>query len=115
MFFLFTELDTVLQHLGLGIAPSGPYVADASDTIADESEASHPRRRVRSKCTYKMKKVWGANEVGHFVVTRATDAAGKTSHFFCRICRKENSVLTHCPHEVLRHFQGVKNFKLTSD
>ena len=38
---------------------SGPNVSDTSDTSADESEASHPRRRVRSKRTYQIKKVWG--------------------------------------------------------
>ena len=73
-----------------------------SDTSADESEASHPRRRVRSKRTFKMKKVWGADEVGRFFVTGATDAAGKPSHFYCWICRKDVSVLTHGPLEVLR-------------
>ena len=48
--------------------------------------------------------------MGPFFVTGATDAAGKPSHFYCRICRKDVSVLTHGPHEVLRHFQGVKHF-----
>ena len=105
-----TELDAVLQHLGQSAARPGPHVADASDSSADESEASHSRRRVRSKRTFKMKKLWGANEVGQFFVTGATDAAGKPSHFYCRICRKDVSVLTHGPHESLRHYQGVKHF-----
>ena len=52
----------------------------------------------------------GADEVGRFFVTGATDAAGKPSHFYCRICRKDVSVLTHGPDEVLRHFQGAKHF-----
>ena len=52
----------------------------------------------------------GADEVGRFFVTGATDAAGKLSPFYCRICRKGVSVLTRGPHEVLRHFQGVKPF-----
>ena len=47
--------------------------------------------------------------MGRFFVTRATDAAGKPSHFFCHICLKDGSVLRHGPHEVLRHFQGVKH------
>ena len=102
-----TELDAVLQHLGHGTAPLSPHGADTS---VDESKASHPRRRVRSKLTFKMKKVWGADEVGRFFVIGATDAAGKPSHFYCRICRKDVSVLTHGPHEFLRHFQGVKDF-----
>ena len=105
-----TELDAVLQHLGRGPAPLSPHAAHASDTSADESEANHPRRRVRSQRTFKNKKVWGADEVDRFFVTGARDAAGKHSHFYCRICRKDVSVLTYGPHEVLRHFQGVKHF-----
>ena len=108
--FLFTELDAVLQHLGQSAARPGPHVADTSDSSTDESEASHSCRLVRSKRTFKMKKVWGANEVGQFFVTGATDAAGKPSHFYCRDCQKDVSVLTHGPQEVLRHYQGVKHF-----
>ena len=107
---MFTELDAVLQHLGQSAARPGPRVVDTSDSSADESDATYSRRRVRSKRTFKMKKVWGANEVCQFVVTGATDAAGKASHFYCRVCRKDVSVLTHGPHEILRHYQGVKHF-----
>ena len=82
LYFLFTELDAVLQQLGQSAARPGPHVADTSDLSADESEASHSRRRVQSKRTFKMKKVWGANEVGQFFVNGATDAAGKPSHFY---------------------------------
>ena len=110
LFFLLSELDAVLEHLGKGAARSGPHVADPSDTSADESEASHPPRHVRSKLTYKMKKVWGGDEVGRFFATGATDAAGKPSHFHSRICRKDVSVLTHGPNGFLRRFQGVKHF-----
>ena len=105
-----TELDAVLQHLGQSAARPGPRVADTSNSSADESEASHCHRRVQSKPTFNVKKTWGANEVGQFFVTRATDAAGKPSHFYCRVCRKDFSILTHGPHEVLRHFQVVKHF-----
>ena len=93
--------------MGQGVAPSGSQVLDTSDTSADESEASHPRRRVRSKRTYKMKKVRGADEVGWFIITGATNAAGNPSHFYCRVCLEDVSVLTNGPHELLRHFQGV--------
>ena len=48
--------------------------------------------------------------MGQFFVTGATDAAGKPSHFYCRVCRKDVSVLTHGPHDILRHYQGVKHF-----
>ena len=107
---MFTELDAVLEHMGQSAARRGPHVVDTSHLKADESETSRSRRRLRSKRTFKMKKVWGANEVGQFFVTGATDAAGKPSHFYCRVCRKDVSVLTHDPHEILRHYQGVKHF-----
>ena len=107
---MFTELNALLQHLGQSAARPGPHVVDTSESSADESEASHSRRRVRSKRSFKMKKVWGANEVGQFFVTGAADAAGKPSHFYCRVCRKDVSVLTHGPHEILRHYQEVKHF-----
>ena len=100
---MFKDLDAVPQQLGQSAERPGPHVADTSDSRADESEASHSRRRVRSKRTFKMKKVWGVNEVGQFFVTGVTDAAGKPSHFYCRVCQKDVSVLTHGPHEVLRH------------
>ena len=96
--------------MGQSAARRGPHVADTSDSSAHESEESHSRRRVRLKRTFKMKKVWGANEVGQFFVTGATDAAGKPSRFYCQICRKDVSVLTHGSHEILRHYQGVKHF-----
>ena len=107
---MFTELDAVLQHLGRSTARPGVHAAETSNSSADESEASHSRRRVRSKRAFKMKKVWGANEVGQFFVTGATDATGIPSHFYCRVCREDVSVLTHGPHEILRHYQGVKHF-----
>ena len=107
---MFTELDAVFQHLGHSAAHPGPHVADTSDSSADESEARHSRRRVRSKRTFKMKKVWGTNEVGQFFVTGVSDAAGKPSHFYCRVCRKDVSVLTHGPHEILRHYKEVEHF-----
>ena len=112
--FLFTELDAVLQHLGQSAARPGLHVSDRSDLSADESEASPSRRLVRSKRTFKMKKVGLANELGQLFVTGATDAAGKPSHFYCRVCRKDVSVLTHSPHEIVRHYQGSSILPVTS-
>ena len=63
---LFTELDAVLQHLGQSTVRLGVHAVETSDSSANESEASYSRRRVRSKRTFKMKKVWGANELGQF-------------------------------------------------
>ena len=44
-----------------------PHTFETNDTSSDETEKSEPRRRVRSKQTFKMKKVWGANELGRFL------------------------------------------------
>ena len=87
-----------------------PRLGDTTDTSGDESDAGEPRRRLRSKKTYKMKRTWGMSDVGRFFVTGPTDVAAKPSHFYCRICRKDVSVLTHVHHEILRHFQGSKHF-----
>ena len=85
-----------------------PRMGDTTDTSGDESDAGEPRRRLRSKKKYKMKRAWGTGDVGQFFVTGPTDAATKPSRFYCRICRKDVSVLTHGHHEILRHFQGSK-------
>ena len=42
--------------------------------------------------------------------TGTTDEAGKPRHFDRQICRKDVSVLTHGPHEIVRHYQGSKRF-----
>ena len=110
---LFTGLDDVLSRLEqVGQRPlhAVPRLGDTTDTSGDESDAGEPRRRLRSKKTYKMKRAWGTSDVGRFLVTGPTDVAAKLSLFYCRICRKDVSVLTHGHHENLRHFQGSKHF-----
>ena len=110
---LFTGLDDVLSRLEQveqGPSRVVPRLNETTDTSGDESDAGEPRRRLRSRKAYKMKRAWGAGEVGRFFVTGPTDAATKPSHFYCRICRKDVSVLTHGQHEILRHFQGSKHF-----
>ena len=49
-------------------------------------------------------------ELGRFFVTGPLDAANMPSHFYCRLCRKNVSLLTHGHHEVLRHFRGRRHF-----
>ena len=103
------ELNEVLDRLKQGPSQSSPQRVETSDTSGDETDASQGRRRVRCKKTYRMKKVYAATEVGRFFVTGATDAANMPSHFYCRLCRKNVSVLTHGHHEVLRHYQGRRH------
>ena len=43
-------------------------------------------------------------------MTGSTDFATKRNHFYCRICCKDVSVLTHDHPEVLRHFRGSEHF-----
>ena len=112
---LFTGLGDVLIRLEqVEQRPSRalPRLGDTTDTSGDESDAGEPRRRLRCKKTYKMKRAWGTSDVGRFFMTGPTDIATKPSHFYCRIFRKDVSVLTHGHHEILRHFQGSKHFPL---
>ena len=70
-------------------------------------------RWIRGKCGQNALSRWkrcGGERSGSVLVTGATDAAGKQSHFYCRVCRKDVSVLTDGPHEILPHYQGVKHF-----
>ena len=87
-----------------------PRLGDTTGASGDESNAGEPQRRLRSKKTYTMNRAWGTSDVGRFFATGPTDVATKPSHFYCRICRKDVSVLTHGHHEILQHFQGSKHF-----
>ena len=110
---LFTGLDDLLSQLQqVQQRPSRalPRLGDTTDTSDDESDMGEPRRWLRLKKTYKKKKAWGMSDVGRFFVTGPTEVATKPSHFYCRICRKDVSVLTHRHREILRHFQGSKHF-----
>ena len=110
---LFTGLDDVLSRLEqVEQRPSRvlPRLGDTTDTSGDERNAGEPRRRLRSKKSYKMKRAWGTSDVGAILCDWPTGVATKPSHFYCRICRKDVSVLTHGHHEILRHFQGSKHF-----
>ena len=99
----------MLDRLKQGPSQS-PKRAETSDTSGDETDASQGRRKVLSKESYRMKKVYAATELGRFFVTGPSDAANMPSHFYCRLCRKNVSVLTHGHHELLQHFQGRRHF-----
>ena len=109
---LFAELDEVLDKLNQGpsVSQQQQRATDTTDTSGEESDKSQPRRRVRSKRTFKMKKSYATSELARFSVTGPTDASTKLSEFYCRLCRKDVSVLTHGSPEVLRHFQGIRHF-----
>ena len=109
-FNLLSELDEVLDKLNQGPSTSRPPIVVTTDTIGEDTDTSQPRRRVRSKRTLKMKKTYSTNELARFFVTGSTDASTKLSEFYCRICRKDVSVLTLGSSEVLRHFQGIRHY-----
>ena len=104
-----TELNEVLDRLKHGPSES-PQRVDTSETSDNETDTSKGRFKILSKKTFRMKKLYAATELGRFFLTRPSDVAKMPSHFSCRVCRKNVSVLTHGHHEVLRHFQGSRHF-----
>ena len=108
---LLTELNEVLDRLKQGPSQSPQWV-ETSDTSRDETDTSEGLWQILSKKTFRMKKVYAATELVRFFVTGPSDAANMPSHFYCRVLRKNVSVLTHGHHEVLRHFQGSRHFAL---
>ena len=107
--FLLAELNEVLDRLRQGPSQSQQRV-ETSETSGDETDASQGRRKVLSKKTFRMKKVYAATELSRFFVTGPLNAANMPSHFYCRLCRKNVSVLTHGHHEMLQHYQGRRHF-----
>ena len=109
---MFAELDEVLDKLNQGPSASQQQqrATDTTNTSGEETDTSQPRRRVRSKRTFKMKKSYATSQLARFFVTGPTDASTKLSEFYCRLCRKDVSVLTHGSSEVLGHFQGIRHF-----
>ena len=95
---------------GPSVSPQQQRVSDTTDTSGEETDTSQPRRRVRSRRTFKMKKSYATSELARFFVNGPTDASTKVSEFYCRLCRKDVSVLTHGSPEVLRHFQWIRHF-----
>ena len=99
----------MLDRLKQGPSQS-PQRIEKTDSSEDDTDASKGRRKILSKETFRMKIVYAASELGRFFVTEPSDSAKTPSHFYCQVCRKNVSVLTHGHHEVLRHFQGSCHF-----
>ena len=107
---ILTELNEVLDRLKQGSSQSPQRILETSDMSGDETVSSKKFRKFLSQKTFRMKEVYGADEIGRFFVTRPTDTANKPSHLFFRVCRKDVSILTRGHHKVLRHFQGAPHF-----
>ena len=110
MCYLLSELDEVLDKLNQGASTARLPIVETTDTSGEDTDTSQPLRRLGSKRTFNMKKSYTTNELARFFVTCPTDASTKLSEFYCRICQKDMSVLTHGSSEVLRHFQGIRHF-----
>ena len=102
---MLTKMNEVLDRLKRGTSQS-PQRVETSETSGDETDTGKGRRKIRSKKTFRMRKMYAATELGRFFVTGLLPAANMPSHFHCRVCRKNVSVLTDGHHEVLRHFRG---------
>ena len=109
---LLSELDEVMDKLNQGPSTSHQQqrVPGTTDTSGEDTDVDQPRRRVRSRRTLKMKKRYAVGGLAQFFVTGPADAANKLSEYYCRVCRKDVSVLTHGGYEIIRHFQGHRHF-----
>ena len=105
---MLTELNEVLDRLKQGPSQS-PERVETSDSSGYETDTSKWCRKILSEKTFLMKNLYRAIELGRFL-TGPSDAANKSSHFYCWVCRKNVSLLTHGHYEVLRHFQGSRHF-----
>ena len=105
----FAELDDVLGKRNHGPSAARPPIVETTDTSGEETDTSQPRRRVHSKRTFKLRKSYATSELARFFVTGPTDASTKLSEFYCRLCRKDVSVLTHGSSEVSGYLQGIRH------
>ena len=69
MCFLLSQLDEVLDKLSQGPSTSCLLIVDTMDTSGEDTDTSQPRRRVRSKRIFKMKKSYATDELTRFFVT----------------------------------------------
>ena len=99
--FLLTEMNEMLNRLKRGPSQYLKRV-ETSKSSGDETDSSKGRRNVLSKRTFRMKKVYAATELGWFLVTGPSDAANMPSPFYCLVCGKNVSVLTHGHHDIMK-------------
>ena len=87
----------MLDQLRQGMNRSPQRVLDTIYVGRDETDNSGGRRKVLSKKTYKMKKIYAAEELGRIFVTGPIDEINKLSPFHCGVCKKDVPVLYHGP------------------
>ena len=79
--------------------------------VVGVSDNSRGRRNFLSQNIFRIKKSEGSDELGWFIVLGPTDAANKFSHFYCRVCQEDVSVLPHGLYEVLCHYRRAWQFQ----
>ena len=92
--FMLTELIETLNRLGQGPSHTPHGVPKTPETSGDESDKVKAVEKLCQKNSSNEENLWGGHTWEIFV-TEATGAANKPSHFDCRICWKDVSVLTH--------------------
>ena len=105
-------MDDVLDKLsqGASVQHQQQRVPDTMDTCGEDTDVEQPRRRVRSRRSFKMKKAYAVDKLAQFFVTGPTDAANKVSEFHCRMCRNDVSAPSHGGYEIIRNFLGHRHF-----
>ena len=107
--YMLTELNEALNRLKQEKSQR-PQKVETLDTSRDEKDTSKGPRKILSRETIRIKKLFGETELSRFFVTGPSDAANMPSHFHCPVCRKNVSELTQGHHEVLQQFQGSRHF-----
>ena len=82
--WLFIRLDEVLgrvERMEQSSSRVVPHTFGTTNTSGDETDGSEPRRRVRSKRTYKMKKMWGGERAEPLLCDWANGRIRETQSF----------------------------------
>ena len=106
---LLSELDELFDQQKRGPSVSQLSAAETTDISGEETDAGQPQQKVLSKQTFKMKNVFATDELARFFVTGTTGASKILSEFYCRVCWKDESVLTPGVSETLRQFQEIRH------
>ena len=107
--FVWAEPNEVLHKIIRRPSRGPQKVLGTFGTSEDETDQSGGRRKVSSKKTFNMKKVYGHISLSDFF-TGHRDASNKSSHFYWTICRKDVSVPTREHYEIPSPFQGACHY-----
>ena len=94
---MFTDFDQLLDRPQQGSSePVRPVIETTDTTSEHESDAClRKKTKVLSKRTFRRKKVRASEEIALLFVTGSTDPVAKPSQFYCTLCQRDVSMLTH--------------------